>query len=169
MFNKLIKRKYLRLLYAIVIITMALFFSISCNNVEKKQLIIYNISSDKNIKKEVSYNLDKDDFFSIEFIHSVNMSPVVEYYRFDRDNNIYVYKTLYYNYGAGVPSNIENDENMTFGDDGSMIIDNIDKKIDNLSFYLSDIHDHILRINDGEAISLWEIFGKKQIINLYIR
>ncbi len=58
---------------------------------------------------------------------------------------------------------------MSFGDDGSMIIDHIDKRIDNLTFYLSDIHDHVLKINDKNPISLWEIFGKKQIVYFHIK
>lgn len=168
MFNKQSLKKYLKLNNAIVIITMALLFYTSCN-VAKKTLIIYNIPSEQSIRKEISYRLDKNDFFSVEFIHSVNNSPVIEYYKFDDQNNIYVYKTIYYNYGAGVPTDIANDETMSFGDDGSMIIDHIDKRIDNLTFYLSDIHDHILKINDKNPISLWEIFGKKQIVYFHIK
>ena len=114
------------------------------------------------------YPVNIGDHFSIEFTHSVNKSLVIEYYRFDKDNNIYVYKTVYYNYGAGVPTNIKNDEILTYGEDGSMIIDNINQKIDNLNYYLSAQYDHILRINDGEAISLWEIFGTKKNIHIEV-
>ena len=109
---------------------MALLFIVACN-VAKNSLIIYNIDdNNSNAKKvKVSYDITNDDFFSVEFIHSVNKSPVIEYYKIDKEKNIYIYKTIYYNYGAGVPTELSGDETLSFGDDGSMIIDNINKKI----------------------------------------
>ena len=149
---------------------MALLLLTSCR-VAKKSLILYNdiVDSEQSSKTTIKYNIGVYDNFSIEFIHSVNNSPVVEYYRIDEDNNIYVYKTKYYNYGAGVPTDIKDNETISYGEDGSMIIDHIDKKIDDLSYYLSDIHDHILRINDKNPISLWEIFGKNKIIHIKVK
>ena len=152
-----------KILIAIVLKAMALFLLFACN-IENKKLIIYN-NEDKVL---ASYDMKKNDYFSIEFMHSVNMSKVIEYYRFDDKNNIYVYKTVYYNYGAGVETELENDETMRFGEDGSMIIENINKEIPNLTYYLSNIFDHTLRINDGAPISLWEICGKNKIISFKI-
>ena len=149
---------------------MALFLLSSCT-VEKKTLILYNDIENKGApnRTSVSYPISTDDHFSIEFIHSVNNSPVVEYYKIDKNNDIYVYKTKYYNYGAGVPTNIKDNETISYGEDGSMIIDHINKKIDDLYYYLSDIHDHVLKINDGEAISLWGIFGKNKVIHIEVK
>ncbi len=152
-----------KILIAIVLKAMALFLLFACN-IENKKLIIYN-NEDKIL---ASYDMKKNDYFSIEFMHSVNMSKVIEYYRFDDRNNIYVYKTVYYNYGAGVETELENDETMRFGEDGSMIIENINKEIPNLTYYLSSIFDHTLRINDGAPISLWDICGKNKIISFKI-
>ena len=168
MLSNLTFKNILKIMNAIVISTMAFLFLASCScfkSVEKHLLIIYNNESEK----IASYPLNKDDFFSIEFIHSVNKSPVIEYYKFDNNNNIYVYKTAYYNFGAGVPTELTGKEELSYGADGSIIIDHIDKKIDNLTYYLSSIYDHILRINDGEAISLWEVCGKNKIITIKIR
>lgn len=149
---------------------MALLFFVSCT-IEKKSLIIYNNIDEKNSKESVSvsYPIDENDHFSIEFIHSVNKSPVVEYYKIDKKGNLYVYKTIYYNYGAGVPTDIEGDETISYGEDGSMIIDNINRKINNLTYYLSDISDHVLKINDSDPISLWGIFGQNETIHIDIR
>ena len=80
-----------------------------------------------------------------------------------------MYKTIYYNYGAGVETELENDEILSYGEDGSMIIDNINKKIDNLTYYLSDLYDHTLNINGDKEISLWDICGKNIIINIKIK
>ena len=72
---------------------MALLFLISCNkqNIENKKLIIYNNTTDSEIAK---LPINAEDFFSIEFIHSVNKSPVIDYYRFNEKNEIYIYKTV---------------------------------------------------------------------------
>ena len=160
-------KNILRILNAIVISTMAFLFLVSCDtfkSVANHSLILYNNEE----KILATYPLETNDYFSIEFIHSVNKSPVVEYYKFDNDNNIYVYKTIYYNFGAGVPTELNENEVMSYGDDGSIIIDHIDKKIDNLTYYLSSIYDHILKINDGKEISLWEVCGKNMIISIKI-
>ena len=67
---------------------MALLFLISCNkqNIENKKLIIYNNTTDSEIAK---LPINAEDFFSIEFIHSVNKSPVIDYYRFNEKNRPY--------------------------------------------------------------------------------
>lgn len=147
---------------------MALLFLVSCNSnkVENKKLILYNNESGSKI---ASFPIGVNDYFYVKFTHSVNMSPVIDYYKFNKDNEIYVYKTVYYNFGAGVETELEGDETMTYGDDGSMIIDNIDKKIDPLEYYLSSIYDHKLSINGQEEISLWDICGKNILIKIIIQ
>ena len=153
---------------AIVISTMALLFLSSCNvsKVENKNLILYNYKSGKEI---ASYPIGKDDYFYVKFNHSVNMSPVIDYYKYNEDNEIFVYKTIYYNYGAGVETELENDESLSYGSDGSMIIDNINKKIEPLTYYLSNIYDHKLSINGDEEISLWGVCGQNILINIIIK
>lgn len=153
---------------AIVISTMALLFLSSCNisKVENKNLILYNYKSGEKI---ASYPIGKDDYFYVKFNHSVNMSPVIDYYKFNENNEIFVYKTIYYNYGAGVETELENDESLSYGSDGSMIIDNINKKIEPLTYYLSNIYDHKLSINGDEEISLWEVCGQNILINIIIK
>ena len=147
---------------------MALLFLVSCNSnkVENKKLILYNNELGNEI---ASFPIGNDGYFYVKFTHSVNMSPVVDYYKFNEDNKIYVYKTVYYNFGAGVETELEGDETMTYGDDGSMIIDNINKEVDPLLYYLSSIYDHKLSINGQEEMSLWDICGKNVLIKIIIK
>lgn len=147
---------------------MALLFLSSCNitKVENKKLILYNNDLGTEI---ANYPINNDGHFYIKFIHSVNMSPVIDYYKFDSNNDTYVYKTIYYNFGAGVETELENDESISYGDDGSMIIDNINKKISPLVYYLSSVYDHKLCIDDKEEISLWEVCGKNKLIKIIIK
>ena len=147
---------------------MALLFLISCssNKVENKKLILYNNDSGAEI---ASFPIEANDYFYVKFIHSVNMSPVIDYYKFNKDDKIYVYKTIYYNFGAGVETKLEGNETMTYGDDGSMIIENINKEIDPLVYYLSSVYDHKLSINGQEEISLWDKCGKNILIKIIIK
>ncbi len=147
---------------------MALLYLVSYNTSQdnKKHLYIYDNDSNNELAK---YPINDNDYFSINFTHSVNMSPVIDYYKFNEKNDIYVYKTIYYNFGAGVETELENNETISYGDDGSMIIENIDKKISPLTYYLSSIYDHKLSINDGDEISLWRVCGKNIIIRIEIK
>ena len=153
---------------ALVLLSSCIQMSNPTNKLAKKRLIIYN-NSLGNIIKEFPIENDVNSHFSVEFTHSVNMSPVIDYYKFNDENEIFVYKTIYYNYGAGVESELENNEILSYGEDGSMIIENINKKIDPLLYYLSNVYDHKLKINDDEAISLWDLCGKNIIIRIEIK
>lgn len=157
--------KYI-IISAIVIVTMALFF-IFCSKkkVENKYLILYNESLGKISKK---YKMHLGDIFSITFHHSVNNTDVTDFYKFDKKGNIYVYETKYYSFGAGVPTELNENQTIIYNDDGSMSIKNINKKIDTLSYYISSLYDHKLKINDGNEISLWDVVGKETKITLYI-
>lgn len=161
-------KTYNIIINAIVIVTMALLLLSSCSiyKVENKNIILYNYNTNE---KLATLPISKNGHFYIKFNHSVNMSPVIDYYRFDDNNVISVYKTIYYNYGAGVETELENDEVLTYGEDGSMIIDNINKTINPLTYYLSNIYDHKLSIDDGDEISLWELCGKNVLINIIIK
>lgn len=154
-------RKTKLIINAIVITTMALLFSCKAK-VENPSIIIYNKDSGKNL----IYSLNPSECFTIEFVHSVNKSPVKDYYKVTNKGKILNYRTDYYNFGAGVPTELENNEVMHYGENGEIIIKNIDKEFEKLEIYLSDIYDHKLKIGEGEEISLWQNFGKKCLIEI---
>lgn len=165
---KLHKNKFINLFNAIVIIAMALLFN-SCTQIElltsKNSLILYNDKQNKIIQK---FDISTNDFFSIEFFHSVNKSPVIEYYKINDSGKIVLYKSKYYNFGAGVATDLNDNEIMRYDNDGSMVIENMNMLFDELNYYLSDIYDHKLTINDKITYSLWELCGKNsQITFLY--
>lgn len=99
------------------------------------------------------------DTFSIEFIHSVNKSPVTDYYEF-RDHKIFVEKTVYYGFGAGVQTELEDGQKLEYGEDGSMIITGFDREIPQLIYIVGTVSDHTMAVNDGEPISLTQLCGK---------
>lgn len=52
------------------------------------------------------YPMREGEGFSVGFIHSVNKSPVTDEYEI-RDGQITVVRTIYYGFGAGVQTQIE--------------------------------------------------------------
>ena len=103
--------------------------------------------------------VDIGDVFSIEFIHSVNKSPVEDFYQI-REDGIYVIKTKYYGFGAGVQTELEDGQRLEYEDNGSsMVITGIDRRMDDLQYIVGTVSDHVLRINNQE-ISLRDTCGR---------
>lgn len=104
------------------------------------------------------FETESNSEFSVAFIHSVNKSEVREYYVIYNDG-IYLEKCLYSNFGAGVATEIEDGQSLSYTEDGKMIISNIHRRIDKLSYIVGTVSDHILYIGENE-ISLRELCGK---------
>ena len=105
------------------------------------------------------YEMAVGDSFSISFIHSVNKSPVIDYFEI-RGDGIYGVKTVYYNFGAGVPSELEEGQTLTYGDDGSMILTGFNIRMNSLIYRVGTVSDHILTLEDGSEISLRDLCGR---------
>ena len=101
------------------------------------------------------------DWFSIGFIHSVNKSPLTDYYEF-HDHSIYVEKTVYYGFGAGVQTEIEEGQHLEYGDDGSMIVTGFHREIPDLIYIVGTVSDHTLVLNGGDPVSLSGLCGARQ-------
>ena len=109
------------------------------------------------------FRLRDKDIFSVGFIHSVNKSPVTDYYELRRDG-IYVVKTIYYGFGAGVQTELEEGQTLEYGEDGSMIITGFDRKIDDLIYFVGTVSDHTMTIEDKEPISLRDLCGRNAMV-----
>ena len=96
--------------------------------------------------------------FSIGFTHSINLSPVIDVYQIE-DGDIYVEETVYYHFGAGVQTQLNDGETLTYGEDGSMIIGNIHQKRNNVGYIVGTVYDHILTVG-GQQISLRGLCGR---------
>lgn len=108
------------------------------------------------------YRIDEENEFSITFVHSVNKSPVTDVYE-SRNGKIYVVRTIYYSFGAGVQTELEEGQTLEYGEDGSMIVGGFNRQMDNLSYIVGTVSDHILEIN-GNTVSLREICGRNTIV-----
>ena len=73
-------------------------------------------------------------------------------------------KTVYYGFGAGVQTELEEGQKLEYGDDGSMIITGFDRKMDDLVYFVGTVSDHILTLEDGEEISLRDLCGRNAMV-----
>ncbi len=96
-----------------------------------------------------SHPLNPRGEFSISFIHSVNQSPVEDYYRVV-DRRFQVYQTRYYHFGAGVQTHVEPGQILTHLPDGGMLVSNLNIKIYPLHYNISPVYDHILHIGQNQ-------------------
>ena len=108
------------------------------------------------------YPVKEGDEFSVTFIHSVNNSPVTDVYEL-RDDKIFVVRTIYYSFGAGVQTEVGEEQTLEYGEDGSMIVSGFEKQLDSLSYIVGTVSDHILEIGN-ESISLRELCGRNATV-----
>ena len=104
------------------------------------------------------FRVSEGDEFSVMFIHSVNQYPLTDVYQI-RGHAIYVVETIYYNFGAGVQTEIEEGQKLEIGENGEMIVTGFDREMPYLSYIVGTVSDHTLTIY-GEEISLRELCGR---------
>lgn len=118
-------------------------------------------------KMYAAYPVNEGDEFAVTFVHSVNRSPVTDVYEI-RGGAIYVTRTIYYSFGAGVQSQLEPDQTLQYGADGSMIVGGFARRLGNLSYIVGTVSDHTLSIG-GESVSLRELCGRNATVRFYCR
>jgi hypothetical protein len=105
--------------------------------------------------KNIVFSGSIDNFkkFYISFTHSVNRTPVNEYYRIE-NNKFYVYKTTFYSFGAGMPDGSDNpNAHIVFNDNGLVEIDNINRELSEFTYMVGTYADHTLH-TENESFKL---------------
>lgn len=110
------------------------------------------------------YRVAEGERFSVQFVHSVNKSPVIDCYQV-RGGKVYVTQTVYYNFGAGVQTELGPGESLSYGDDGAMIVSGIDREMDGLYYFAGTVSDHILTIG-GREVSLRTLCGRNSRVEI---
>ena len=118
-------------------------------------LVLYNADTGERYLTEKA---EQGFEFSVEFIHSVNKTPVKDTYRID-EGKIRAYSTTYRSFGAGVQTALEGNQKMTYDEEGNMIITGFDITYDPLRYIVGTVSDHILTLG-GEEISLRNMCGR---------
>ncbi len=118
-------------------------------------LVLRNGDTNEEIAR---FRVSEGDEFSVTFIHSVNQYPLTDVYQI-RDHKIYVVRTIYNNFGAGVQTEIEDGQTLEINDNGEMVVSGFDLEMPWLSYIVGTVSDHTLTIHEKE-ISLRELCGR---------
>ncbi|GHV74485.1 hypothetical protein AGMMS49940_17870 [Spirochaetia bacterium] len=104
--------------------------------------------------------------FSLEFIHSVNQTPVRDTFRVEGDT-IVPTATRFSSFGAGMQSDL--DEGQTLTRDGdAMVITGFTQSFKKLNLIVGTVSDHLLIIGK-EQVSLRERCGQNAHISIRVR
>lgn len=114
------------------------------------------------------FPVEQGDRFSVTFIHSVNKSPVTDIYEVRSGGEIDVVETDYYDFDAGVQTELNPGETLSYGSDGAMQIKNINKALPNLIYVVGTVSDHTMRIG-GEMLSLRTLCGRNSSVRFSVR
>ena len=144
-----------KLIAAAVLIIFITAAAVSLSTLSADYLVLYDSDTRKN---HITVRAEEGMMFSVEFIHSVNQTPLRDTYIIE-NNEIRAYSTLYRSFGAGVQTALEGDQKMTYDDEGNMIITGFDITYDPLRYIVGTVSDHILTL-DGEEISLRDTCGR---------
>lgn len=118
--NKLGKSSILLVALIIILITILLF-----------PIYILKASYYRDGEYLKGWLVNKGDRFSIEYTHSVQLTPVIEIYYIDKKGEIILEESYFYSYGAGLPSDTPYKFEIT--KNGFRIYD-IDEIMDNLIY-----------------------------------
>jgi len=101
--------------------------------------------------------------FAIEFIHSVNLSPVREFFQIE-GSLIRLASVRFYTFGAGIQTDLE--EGQTLSRDGdALVVSGYRTSFKELKYIIGTVSDHLLFIN-GECVSLRELCGRNAHITI---
>ena len=112
------------------------------------------------------FRVSEGDEFSVRFIHSVNQYPLTDVYEI-RDSKIYVVRTIYNNFGAGVQTEIEEGQTLEINENGEMVVSGFNMEMPWLSYIVGTVSDHTLTLH-GEEISLRELCGRNSKVSFSV-
>jgi len=104
--------------------------------------------------------------FSIEFVHSVNQTPVRDAYVIS-GREIQPVATYFYNFGAGMQTDLEEGQSLNHHPDGSMSITGFQQSFKQLNYIVGTVSDHVLTI-DGKQVSLRELCGSNAAVTFAV-
>jgi domain of unknown function (DUF1850) len=111
------------------------------------------------------YRMDEGDRFSITFKHSVNQYPLTDTFEIS-EGKIYAEECKYYAYGAGVQVELNPGEELSYTDDGAMLITGIHQDRTGVCYAVATVYDFFLKVKDGPDTSLRDLCGRNSLVTL---
>lgn len=142
-----------------IFITVAAFLP-GCRASREMKLVLSDRESGQ---VYASYPIENGASFAVEFIHSVNKSPVRDVYEI-QDGEIWNTQCIYYGFGAGVEEILGEGESLSYGENGEMIVSGIHTKMNAMVLVVGTISDHTLYLGE-ETISLRQLCGRSSKVS----
>ncbi|MBR5553397.1 MAG: DUF1850 domain-containing protein [Clostridia bacterium] len=155
------KKRFITAVIAFAVTAVTIFLT-SCSTAMR--LAVYDRETGKTYR---TFEVSEGSEFSVEFIHSVNKSPVIDVFVI-RDGKIVADRTIYSAFGAGVQTEIEEGQTLEYDENGNMVVSGFNIVFPEVKYIVGTVSDHILRI-EGESISLTELCGKNAHIAFKLR
>jgi hypothetical protein len=109
---------------------------------------------------------DGTEFF-VEFVHSVNQSPVRDVFQV-RGRRIVPVAAVFSSLGAGLPATAESGRTLSRDPTGALRLTGFTAAYRELPYIVGTVSDHILGINN-ERVSLRDLCGRNAHITLRVR
>ena len=146
---------------AIMVVVIAAILTVSLRNGD--YLVLRNGDTDEEFAR---FRVSEGDEFSVTFIHSVNQYPLTDVYQI-RDHKIYVVRTIYNNFGAGVQTEIEEGQTLEINENGEMVVSGFELEMPWLSYIVGTVSDHTLTLHE-KKISLRELCGRNSKVSFTV-
>jgi hypothetical protein len=156
----------LLLVFFVLITAAALYFFLLKGKTAPNYFEALEILDTVSGKVYGSRPIDDGAEFAIEFIHSVNQSPVRETFKVE-GGQIQPVSVRFYSFGAGMQSDLEEGQIMS-KDGDAMIITGFNRNFAELNYTVGTVSDHLLIVN-GETVSLRDLCGKNAHIRIRIK
>lgn len=111
--------------------------------------------TDENGKVVLNRQADKMKSFAIRFIHSVALSPVTDFYII-KDCKIYLDKTIYHDFGAGLPHMAEPGQTMRT-EGGEIILDGFNRELQEFDVRIGRVAKHALLLYEDDSEKAHEV------------
>lgn len=144
-------------------VTAVAFFATCCDG-KKDTLLLYDSDTGKVYGE---FSVGEGSEFAVEFIHSVNKKPLIDVYVI-KNEEIYVDRTIYAAFGAGVQSELEDGQTLEYDEKGNIVVSGFDTPFPKVTYVVGTVSDHILHIG-GESISLTELCGKNAHVTFELK
>jgi hypothetical protein len=95
--------------------------------------------------------------FSLGFIHSVELSPVWDYFRIDDSYRIILYETAVRSFNTGLPSTLTGEEKLHRERDGYRI-SGVNRVLPSIDLWVHERTDNTLKVKD-DSLKLYSLAG----------
>ena len=154
------------LILAALTISGAVFYVVNVKDGGRRNSRVLEVKDSVSGRSYGRWSLEEGGEFAIEFVHSVNQSPVRETFVIE-GRMIRLQALRFYSYGAGMPSYLEAGQELS-RDGDALLITGFSTSFRELNLIVGTVSDHLLFINE-ETFSLRELCGRNAHITISLR